>query len=251
VADGITIKNLHKSFGSLVVLDGVDLRIERGEQRVILGRSGQGKSVMLKLIVGLLEADQGTIEVDGELVTGMKRKQLYAMRRRFSMVFQGGALFDSMTVLENVGLGLSEHTKLPTSEIHRRAKRALDMVELPDAGESLPAELSGGMRKRASLARAIVTEPDYILYDEPTTGLDPITSDAINRLIRQLDDELGATSLVVTHDMTSAFTVGERFALLNHGEVIFEGTADEARSATEGPIKQFIDGDSTGSIDSF
>ena len=247
MSGGITITGLHKRFGDLVVLDGVDLRIERGEQRVILGRSGQGKSVLLKLLVGLLEADAGTIEVDGDTVTSMSRKQVYALRQRFSMVFQGGALFDSMTVLQNVGLWLREHTSLPDSEVDRRSQRALDMVDLPKAGPKMPAELSGGMRKRASLARAIVTEPDYILYDEPTTGLDPITSDQINRLIRHLDDELGVTSLVVTHDMTSAFTVGERFALLNHGKVVFEGSAEEAREVTEGAMRQFIDGDSTGS----
>ena len=247
MSGGITITGLHKRFGDLVVLDGVDLRIERGEQRVILGRSGQGKSVLLKLLVGLLEADAGTIEVDGDTVTSMSRKQVYALRQRFSMVFQGGALFDSMTVLQNVGLWLREHTSLPDSEVDRRSQRALDMVDLPKAGPKMPAELSGGMRKRASLARAIVTEPDYILYDEPTTGLDPITSDQINRLIRHLDDELGVTSLVVTHDMDSAFTVGERFALLNHGHVVFEGSADEARAVSAGPMRQFIDGDSTGS----
>lgn len=249
MSQGIEVKDLHKRFDDNVVLDGIDLRIERGEQRVILGRSGQGKSVLLKLLVGLLEVDSGSIRVDGEEVTRMGRQELYALRRRFSMVFQGGALFDSMTILENVGLGLKEHTKLSEAEVRRRAEEALATVELTDVGSKLPSELSGGMRKRASLARAIVTEPDYILYDEPTTGLDPITSDAINRMIRRLDDELGVTSLVVTHDMTSAFTVGERFTLLNDGHVCFEGTADEARAATDGPIRQFIDGNSEGSLD--
>ena len=249
MSQGIEIKDVHKRFDDNVVLAGIDLRIERGEQRVILGRSGQGKSVLLKLLVGLLEADSGSIRVDGDEVTHMRRQELYALRRRFSMVFQGGALFDSMTILENVGLGLKEHTKLSEAEVRRRAEEALATVELSDAGSKLPSELSGGMRKRASLARAIVTEPDYILYDEPTTGLDPITSDAINRMIRRLDDELGVTSLVVTHDMTSAFTVGERFTLLNDGHVCFEGTADDARAATDGPIRQFIDGNSEGSLE--
>jgi phospholipid/cholesterol/gamma-HCH transport system ATP-binding protein len=249
MSQGIEIKDLHKRFDDNVVLAGIDLRIERGEQRVILGRSGQGKSVLLKLLVGLLEVDSGSIRVDGEEVTRMGRQELYALRQRFSMVFQGGALFDSMTILENVGLGLKEHTNLSEDEVRRRAEEALATVELTDVGSKLPSELSGGMRKRASLARAIVTEPDYILYDEPTTGLDPITSDAINRMIRRLDDELGVTSLVVTHDMTSAFTVGERFTLLNDGHVCFEGTADEARAATDGPIRQFIDGNSEGSLE--
>ena len=247
--EGIRIRGLHKSFGGMTVLDGIDLDIVRGEQRVILGRSGQGKSVLLKLMVGLLEIDRGTITVDGEDVSSLEKKALYELRRRFSMVFQGGALFDSMTVLENVGLGLREHTDLDDDEIRERAERALRMVDLTGVDQKMPAELSGGMRKRASLARAIVTEPDYILYDEPTTGLDPITSDAINRLIRRLDDELGVTSVVVTHDMASAFTVGERFALLNGGKVVFEGSAEEAREATEGPIHQFIEGDSQGEID--
>lgn len=248
---GIVIEGVRKRFGDQVVLDGIDLRIARGESRVILGRSGQGKSVLLKLIVGLLPADEGSIRVDGAEVTRMRKKDLYVLRRRFSMVFQGGALFDSMNVLDNVALGLREHTDLPEEEIVRRAERALARVELDGIGSKMPAELSGGMRKRASLARAIVTEPDYLLYDEPTTGLDPITSDSINRLIRTLDDELGVTSVVVTHDMTSAFVVGERFALLNEGKVCFEGSAEEARRAESGAIRQFIDGDSTGPLDCF
>ena len=247
---GILIRGVHKSFGPLEVLRGVDLDITRGEQRVILGRSGQGKSVLLKLIVGLLPLDAGTITVDGEDVGAMKQRELFRLRQRFSMVFQGGALFDSMTVLENIGLGLTEHTSLPAAEIRRRAERALEMVDLAGIGEKMPSELSGGMRKRASLARAIVTEPAYLMYDEPTTGLDPITADAINRLIRRLDDELNVTSVVVTHDMTSAFMVGERFAFLNNGKVCFEGSAEEARQTREGPIRQFIEGNSQGELDS-
>ncbi|RKZ14055.1 ABC transporter ATP-binding protein, partial [bacterium] len=234
-----------KRFGDQVVLAGADLDVARGEARVILGRSGQGKSVLLKLIVGLMKPDAGSITVDGQDVVSMRRKQLYALRQRFSMVFQGGALFDSMTVMENVSLGLREHTKLPLGEINRRAERALEMVDLSESGPKMPAELSGGMRKRASLARAIVTEPEYLLYDEPTTGLDPITSDAINRLIQRLDEELGVTSIVVTHDMTSAFMVGDRFGLLSKGRFVFEGTADEARATQSGPMRAFIDGDST------
>lgn len=242
---GIRIRGVKKRFGNLVVLDGADLDVPRGQARVILGRSGQGKSVLLKLIVGLLKADAGTITVDGEEVTTMGRTDLFELRQRFSMVFQGGALFDSMTVAENLGLGLKEHTRLPAGEIARRVNRSLEMVDLAGAGPKMPAELSGGMRKRASLARAIVTEPDYLLYDEPTTGLDPITSDHINRLIQRLDAELGVTSIVVTHDMQSAFMVGDRFGLLSKGHFVFEGTAEEARAATSGPIKVFIDGDST------
>ncbi len=247
---GIQISGLAKRFGHLVVLDGVDLKIQRGENRVILGRSGQGKSVMLKLIVGLLTPDKGSIVVDGKRVVGMSRRELYDLRRRFSMVFQGGALFDSMTVGDNVGLGLAEHTDQSPEEIRKRSQKSLEMVGLPDVFKKMPAELSGGMKKRASLARAIVSEPDYILYDEPTTGLDPITADSINRLIQHLDEELGVTSLVVTHDMTSAFMVGDRFALLNKGTIVFDGSSDEARAATEGPMAQFIQGDSQGPLDS-
>lgn len=242
---GIRIRGVHKRFGAQIVLAGADLDVARGEARVILGRSGQGKSVLLKLIVGLLRPDAGSITVDGEDVLAMGRRELYGLRRRFSMVFQGGALFDSMTVLENVALGLREHTKLPAGEVTRRAEAALEMVDLAGTGPKMPAELSGGMRKRASLARAIVTEPDYLLYDEPTTGLDPITSDAINRMIQRLDRELGVTSIVVTHDMTSAFVVGDRFALLSKGGFVFEGSAEEARASESGPIRVFIDGDST------
>jgi phospholipid/cholesterol/gamma-HCH transport system ATP-binding protein len=248
--DGIVIRGLHKSFAGHKVLDGIDLDIPRGEQRVILGRSGQGKSVLLKLIVGLLDRDAGEIVVDGFTVGRSDLSALYEMRKRFSMVFQGGALFDSMSVLENVALGLREHSGLPNREIVRRAERALEMVGLQGVGAKFPAELSGGMRKRAAVARAIVTEPDYLLYDEPTTGLDPITSDAINQLIQHLAQELGVTSVVVTHDMQSAFTVGERFALLNNGRIVFEGSVDAARADTSGPMAQFIAGSSRGPLDS-
>lgn len=250
MSEGIRIRGLSKRFGSQQVLKSVDLDIARGEQRVILGRSGQGKSVLLKLIVGLLSADEGSIQVDGAEVTRMGKNAIFDLRQRFSMVFQGGALFDSLTVSQNVGLGLREHTQMSDPEVDAKAERALEMVDLAGVGDKMPAELSGGMRKRASLARAIVTEPDYLLYDEPTTGLDPITSDAINRLIRRLDDELGVTSIVVTHDMASAFTVGERFALLNNGHVVFDGSPDEARQATDSAIGQFVAGRAEGPLDS-
>jgi len=251
MSDGIQITDIAKHFEDQIVLDGVDLHIPRGEQRVILGRSGQGKSVLLKLIVGLLDPERGEISVDGQPVPRDDLDALYELRKRFSMVFQGGALFDSMSISDNVCLGLVEHTSLPRTEIERRTQRALEMVGLGEVGEKYPAELSGGMRKRASVARAIVTEPDYILYDEPTTGLDPITADAINRLIQGLARELGVTSVVVTHDMQSAFTVGTRFALLNNGSIVFEGTSEEARADQDGPMAQFIAGSSEGPLDSF
>ena len=251
MSEGIVIRSVHKAFAGHKVLDGIDLHIPRGEQRVILGRSGQGKSVLLKLIVGLLEIDRGEIVVDGFTVGRSDLAELYEMRKRFSMVFQGGALFDSLSVLENVALGLREHSGLPNAEILRRAERALEMVGLQGVGPKFPAELSGGMRKRAAVARAIVTEPDYLLYDEPTTGLDPITADAINQLIQHLAEALGVTSVVVTHDMQSAFTVGQRFALLNNGRIVFEGSVEEARADTSGPMAQFIAGSSRGPLDSY
>ncbi len=248
---GIVISQVSKTFGQQKVLDGVDLRIARGEQRVILGKSGQGKSVMLKLIVGLLKPDRGSILVDGEDVPGLSRRGLFRLRRRFAMVFQGGALFDSMTVGENVALALREHTSLEEDEVTERARSALSQVGLGGSYDKMPAELSGGMRKRAGIARAIVTRPDYLLYDEPTTGLDPISSDAINHLILRLDRELGVTSVVVTHDMTSAWTVGERFALLNDGRIVFDGSKEEAQATTDGPMRQFIDGSSEGPLQAF
>lgn len=251
MSGGIRIRGLHKSFRDDAVLTGLDLDIAPGEQRVVLGRSGQGKSVLLKLVTGLYTADAGSITVDGDEVTTMGRQELYALRRRFSMVFQGGALFDSMDVLDNVALGLREHHRLGEAEIVDRAEHALERVGLAGVGPRMPAELSGGMRKRASLARAIVTKPSWLLYDEPTTGLDPITADAINRLICQLAEDLGVTSIVVTHDMQSAFTVGDRFALLNDGRIVFEGSREEARADTDGPMAQFIAGSSEGPLDSF
>ncbi len=248
---GITLSGLFKGFGEQTVLRGVDLHIARGEQRVILGKSGQGKSVLLKLMVGLLMPDQGSVLVDGQEVTRLSRSGLFSLRRHFGMVFQGGALFDSMTVGENIALALREHTSDNEARVRERVQAALVHVGLEQAFEKMPSELSGGMRKRASLARAIVTEPEYILYDEPTTGLDPISADAINLLIRRLDEELGVTSIVVTHDMVSAFKVGGRFALLDEGRIIFEGSSQEAQATTEGPMRQFIDGTSQGPLHAF
>lgn len=250
-ATGITLSGLSKRFGEQTVLRGVDLHIARGEQRVILGKSGQGKSVLLKLMVGLLMPDEGSVLVDGQEVTRLSRRGLFSLRRRFGMVFQGGALFDSMSVGENIALALREHTNDSEARVRERVQAALIQVGLEQSYEKMPSELSGGMRKRASLARAIVTEPEYILYDEPTTGLDPISADAINLLIRRLDEELGITSIVVTHDMVSAFKVGRRFALLNEGRIIFEGSSREAQATTEGPMRQFIDGTSEGPLHAF
>jgi phospholipid/cholesterol/gamma-HCH transport system ATP-binding protein len=230
------------------VLDGVDLDINKGETVVILGRSGSGKSVLLKNIIGLMQPDAGTIEVDGQNVVGLKEKDLNKTRIRFGLLFQGGALFDSMTVGENVGLPLREHTKMSAAEIEKRVIERLEWVGLKSVEQMKPASLSGGMRKRVGLARAIAMDPDYMLYDEPTTGLDPIMSDVINRLIRSLQKRIGVTSIVVTHDMNSAYHVGDRLALLNEGRIVFTGTPDEARNTRDPLVKQFIEGSSEGPI---
>ncbi len=223
---GIVIEGVSKAFGPKVVLDRADLLVQKGETLVVIGRSGQGKSVLLKNIVRLLEPDEGLIWIEGEEITSMRRNDLMRLRRKFGFLFQGAALFDSMTICKNVGLMLEEHTDWPAARIRERACDCLAMVGLEGSEEKLPSELSGGMKKRAGLARAIVMEPQYILYDEPTTGLDPITSDAINDLILKLQRELGVTSIVVTHDMPSAFKVADRIAMLNRGSIVYTGTVD-------------------------
>jgi phospholipid/cholesterol/gamma-HCH transport system ATP-binding protein len=215
---------------------------------VVLGPSGTGKSVLLKHIIGLMTPDEGTIEVDGEQVVGMKERELNEVRKHFGLLFQGAALFDSLTVQENVGLPLREHMRLPEPEVRRRVSERLEWVGLTGVDDMKPASLSGGMRKRVGLARAIAMDPRYILYDEPTTGLDPIMSDVINRLIRGLQSRLGVTSVVVTHDMSSAYHVGDELAMLHEGRVVFTGTPDEARNTANPLVRQFIEGSSEGPI---
>jgi phospholipid/cholesterol/gamma-HCH transport system ATP-binding protein len=244
----ISIRGLTKRLGSKQVLDGLDLDIEKGETIVVLGPSGTGKSVLLKHIIGLMVPDAGSIEIDGENIVGMKETELDNVRKRFGMLFQGSALFDSMNVGENVGLALVEHTKMKQREIDLRVRERLEWVGLKGVETMQPASLSGGMRKRAALARAIAMDPQFILYDEPTTGLDPIMSDVINQLIRSLQSRLGVTSVVVTHDLTSAFTVADRVAMLYGGRVIFQGTPDDVRRTTDPLMRQFIEGSSEGSI---
>ena len=244
----ISIRGLSKRLGSKQVLLGLDLDIEKGETIVVLGPSGTGKSVLLKHIIGLMVPDAGSIEIDGENIVGMKERELDHVRKRFGMLFQGSALFDSMSVGENVGLSLREHTKMREREIESRVKERLEWVGLKGVETMQPASLSGGMRKRAALARAIAMDPQFILYDEPTTGLDPIMSDVINQLIRSLQTRLGVTSVVVTHDLTSAFTVADRVAMLYGGKVIFQGTPDDVRRTTDPLMRQFIEGSSKGPI---
>lgn len=236
----ILLQDLTKAFGSQHVLRGVTLEVPSGQNTVIIGHSGSGKSVTLKLVVGLLEADSGTVEVDGESVQEMDREQLVELRGRVGYVFQFAALFDSLTVAENIRLGLVKR-KYPEGEIALRIAESLEVVGLSDSEDRYPAQLSGGMRKRVGIARAIALKPNYILYDEPTTGLDPVTSAVMNQLMVRTRD-LGVTGLVVTHDMKSAFTVGDRIAMLYEGVIRQAGTAAEMQATTDPLVRQFIEG---------
>ncbi len=238
----IETRALKKSFGPQLILDGVDLRIETGESVVIIGRSGGGKSVLLKHLIGLLQPDSGSVTVDGEEISRMNERQLLRVREKFGMVFQGAALFDSMTVAENVAFPLERKGKFTAAEIDKRVSAALDMVDLPGTQKKKPAELSGGMRKRVGLARAIVYEPQIVIYDEPTTGLDPIMSDCIDQLIIRVRDQLKVTSVVVTHDMRSARRVGNHVMLLHERKIYVHGTPEEIFSSQDAIVRQFIDG---------
>ena len=244
----IRIRGLKRKLGSKQVLDGVDLDLEKGENVVVMGRSGTGKSVLLKHIIGLMKPDEGSIEVDGVDIVSLNEHDLSEIRKRFGMLFQGAALFDSMTVGENVGLALREHLRLDPAEIQRRVADRLEWVGLTGVENMKPASLSGGMRKRVGLARAIAMDPQYILYDEPTTGLDPILADAISELIRSLQRRLGVTSIVVTHDMAAAYKVADRMAMLDGGRIVFNGTPEEARSTRDPLVRQFIEGSSEGPV---
>jgi phospholipid/cholesterol/gamma-HCH transport system ATP-binding protein len=237
----IEINGLHKSFGSNKVLRGVDLNIETGETIVIIGRSGCGKSVLIKHIVGLLLPDSGTVTVEGQLVNELSSKDLYRLRKKFGFLFQGAALFDSMTVEENVSLALVEDSNgLNPADIKKSVAEKLELVGLPGTENLKPAELSGGMKKRVGLARALITNPDYILYDEPTTGLDPIMSDSIDKLIKELTDKLNVTSIVVTHDMYSVKNVADKVAMMNEGIIHFIGSMEELISSEDEIIQKFI-----------
>jgi len=244
----IAIRNLKKRLGGKQVLDGVDLEVRSGECVVVIGPSGTGKSVLLKHILGLMMPDQGSIEVNGEEIVGRKERELNQIRKKFGMVFQGAALFDSMTVGENVALALREHTDLDEQAIERRVVERLEWVGLKQVEQMKPASLSGGMRKRVGLARAIAMDPEFILYDEPTTGLDPNMSDAIDRLMRDLQRRMNVTSIVVTHDLGSAFKVGDRIAMLLGGKIIFNGPPDEVRQTRHPVVRQFIEGLTKGPI---
>lgn len=237
----IEIKNLHKSFGSKKVLSGVNLNIHDGETIVIIGRSGCGKSVLLKHIVGLLSPDEGIVKVGGKIISELSEKELYEVRRNFGFLFQGAALFDSMTVGENVALPMVEsNTKTSESEIVKLVEEKLELVGLRGIQNLKPSELSGGMKKRVGLARALITNPNYILYDEPTTGLDPIMSDSIDNLIKELAEKLKVTSIVVTHDMFSVKNVAHKVAMMHEGVIHFVGNIDKLQNSTDEIITDFI-----------
>jgi phospholipid/cholesterol/gamma-HCH transport system ATP-binding protein len=238
----IEIRDLHKAFGPKEVLRGFSLEAREGETLVILGGSGSGKSVTIKHVVGLLRPDRGEVVVDGERVADLDTDALFALRRKVGYVFQFAALFDSMSVAENVGMGLRRMREVSAGERKERVEECLALVGLEGSGDRSPSELSGGQRKRAGIARAIATRPRYLLYDEPTTGLDPITRAVIDRLINRMKDELGVTGIVITHDMESAFRVADRMAMLHEGVCRLEGTPEEFRSTDDPVVRSFIEG---------
>ncbi|MBM3245235.1 MAG: ABC transporter ATP-binding protein [Candidatus Omnitrophica bacterium] len=244
----IDIQNVCKNFGSKKVLDNLSLKVNTGETCVIIGRSGCGKSVLLKHIVRILRPDSGRIFIDDKEVDKLSEEDMDALRLKVSMVFQGGALFDSMTVGENVGFGLIEHTNIGHKELLERIEESLCMVDLCGVGNLMPSELSGGMKKRVALARAICVRPEIILYDEPTTGVDPITADSINELIRSLHDKLKVTSVVVTHDMKSAYKIADRVVMMYQGKIIADGTSEQIQKTDHPVVYQFINGLAQGPI---
>jgi phospholipid/cholesterol/gamma-HCH transport system ATP-binding protein len=238
----IRLIDVHKAFGEKEVLKGFTLDVNEGETMVIIGYSGTGKSVAIKHIVGLLEPDEGTVWVDGLEVPKLSRAELYALRAKIGYVFQFAALFDSMTIGENVAMGLRKEGKMAERDILARVSEALELVDLPNVENKMPSELSGGMRKRVGIARAIARRPKYILYDEPTTGLDPVTSAVIDELMVRMREKLGVTSIVITHDMRSAYRVGSRIAMLYEGSVRQVGTVDEIQHTSDPIVRQFIEG---------
>ncbi|HEX7830470.1 MAG TPA: ABC transporter ATP-binding protein [Thermoanaerobaculia bacterium] len=236
----VEFQDLHKAYGPKQVLRGASLQVYRGEVLVILGGSGTGKSVTLRHMLGLEAPDSGRVIVEEEDITDLPEEELYRIRKKFGMLFQSGALFDSMTVFENVAFPLREHTDMSDDEIARAVREKLELVNLPGSEHLMPVDLSGGMRKRVGLARSIVLDPKVILYDEPTTGLDPITSQTINDLIVDLQTKLSVTSVVVTHDIHSAFSVGDRIAFLNQGVFEWVGPMDDARDSDHPKLREFL-----------
>jgi phospholipid/cholesterol/gamma-HCH transport system ATP-binding protein len=241
----IELKHVSKSFGTLVVLKDLDLSIPAGQSIVVIGASGTGKSVLLKHIVGLLRPDSGEIWFDGQRVDTMPQRQLMDLRQRFGFLFQMGALFDSLTVGENVAFPIVEHTHKSAREINEIVAQKLDMVGLSGFEKKMPAQISGGQKKRVALARAIALDPQVILYDEPTTGLDPVRADVINQLIIKLKNELNVTSITVTHDMASAFKIADRIVMLHEGHLIFDGTPADIQHTDNKVVHQFVAGEAS------
>ena len=244
----ISIRDLYKSFGSKVVLDGVTVDIAPAESLVIIGGSGTGKSVLLKHIIGLLRPDTGTVEVDGVAVETLGNREITEFRRKFGMAFQEGALFDSMTVWQNVAFPLQRLKKLSHGELNDRVEECLQMVRLEGVSEKLPSQLSGGMRRRVGFARAVAHEPEILLFDEPTTGLDPVTTALIDEVILDLSNRLKTTTITITHDMESAFRIGDRIAMLNRGKIIAEAPPEEFKRLEDPRVQQFIHGHAEGPL---
>ena len=238
----IEVRELKRGFGAHRVLDGVSFRIEQGESVAIIGRSGGGKSVLLKHLIGLLKPDAGQVLIEGENIVPMNERQLLRVRRKFGMLFQSAALFDSLTVAENVAFAFRRDRSLAEKEIRRRVAEVLEMVDLPGTEDKKPSELSGGMKKRVGLARAIIYQPQIVLYDEPTTGLDPIVSDSIDQLILRVRDRLDVTTVVVTHDMRSTRRLGQRIMMLHNQRLYATGTSDEIFNSQDPVVRRFIEG---------
>lgn len=247
----IRIIDLHKSFGEKRVLQGINLEVERGETLVIIGQSGSGKSILIKHLIGLIMPDRGEIYVDGVEITRLSEEERYKVRRKFAMLFQGAALFDSLTVLQNVSFGLERYTDHTYQKIEQMARQALQRVGLRGVENLMPFELSGGMKKRVGIARAIAYKPEIILYDEPSTGIDPIRADAINGLIIQMKNDLEVTSVVITHDMVSTYKVADRVAMIYQGKIIATGSPEEIRDSNNPIIQQFITGSAEGPIENW
>ena len=244
----INLLDIHKSFRNNVVLDGLDLFIEVGKVTVIIGQSGSGKSVLLKHMIGLIQPDKGKVEIDGQDISGFNERQLNEIRKRFGMLFQEAALFDSMTVGQNVAFPLIEHSKLPKSQIREIVSEKLAHVGLRGVEDKMPSELSGGMKKRVGLARAIALEPEIILFDEPTTGLDPIIADAIDQLIVDIQSRLNVTCVVISHDIKGTFKIAHKIAMLYQGKIIEYGTPEEIEGSRNPILKQFLEGNMEGPI---
>jgi phospholipid/cholesterol/gamma-HCH transport system ATP-binding protein len=247
----IRIVNLHKSFGAKKVLRGVDLTVSKGETMVVIGQSGSGKSVLLKHLIGLLRPDAGEIYVGDTEITRLDDDELQKVTKRFGLLFQGAALFDSMTVAENVSFGLERYTSLSPEQIKAAVTESLAKVGLHDVESLMPYQLSGGMKKRVGLARAIAYQPEIMLYDEPSTGIDPIRADAINDLINRLKVDMGVTSVAITHDMVSSYKIADRIAMLYDGQIVETGTPDEIRNSGNPIIQQFIHGHADGPIKNY